>query len=641
MCLSTFRHPMKEYPPLCTQVEPYLLPLAEEDEDEDKILKFELDTVDGSATIHSNDLPLLVLPTIVTEDYDTRMVLPDDHVTDRERMRSLSGGAKASATNSPGSSRESLTGTLTGRFRRQSGDDAHGKKSGNAVFDVFRPRSKSDSKSKRPTFMSSFRSSMMASGGSLSRSTVVSPTSPLATHSTPPAHNNILVEPHRPRSGSDSRGAVSKMFEMLRHRSHSVTSDLKNKTKLGTNSSSSSSSSTTSSGALLRRHSIDPDRRRTIGNHAGGKSPDDHHTTLIHRGLPLHADPLCDKIDIEDLGEDENLVFVKFFKCYRCYDLIPVSAKLVVFDTQLLVKKAFFALVHNGVRAAPLWDSATQSFVGMLTITDFINILRTYYKSPFVQMEELEEHKLETWRSVLKERSRPLVSISPDASLLDAIKALIQNRVHRLPVIDPATDNVLYVITHKRILKFLFLYYHELPHPSYMNSTLGELKIGTYDKIATVKTSTPVISALNEFVDRRVSALPVVDDSGKVVDIYAKFDVINLAAEKTYNNLDITVKKALEHRDQYFEGVLKCTLDETFAAILQRIVKAEVHRLVVVNNEDHVIGMISLSDILSYLVLRYTEEAKSPPENDSSVFVEDKLTEEQEEPEENATTPEE
>lgn len=28
------------------------------------------------------------------------------------------------------------------------------------------------------------------------------------------------------------------------------------------------------------------------------------------------------------------------------------------------VKKAFFALVANGVRAAPLWDSEKQSFVG-------------------------------------------------------------------------------------------------------------------------------------------------------------------------------------------------------------------------------------------------------------------------------------
>lgn len=28
------------------------------------------------------------------------------------------------------------------------------------------------------------------------------------------------------------------------------------------------------------------------------------------------------------------------------------------------VKKAFFALVSNGVRAAPLWDSKKQCFVG-------------------------------------------------------------------------------------------------------------------------------------------------------------------------------------------------------------------------------------------------------------------------------------
>lgn len=39
------------------------------------------------------------------------------------------------------------------------------------------------------------------------------------------------------------------------------------------------------------------------------------------------------------------------------------------------VRKAFFALVYNGVRAAPLWDSEKQRFIGMLTITDFIKIL--------------------------------------------------------------------------------------------------------------------------------------------------------------------------------------------------------------------------------------------------------------------------
>ena len=63
----------------------------------------------------------------------------------------------------------------------------------------------------------------------------------------------------------------------------------------------------------------------------------------------------------------------------------------------------FFSLCHDddaGVRAAPLWDSNSQSFTGMLTITDFINILRAYYKSPSLKIEELEEHRLERWRSM-------------------------------------------------------------------------------------------------------------------------------------------------------------------------------------------------------------------------------------------------
>ena len=40
------------------------------------------------------------------------------------------------------------------------------------------------------------------------------------------------------------------------------------------------------------------------------------------------------------------------------------------------------------------------------------------------------------------------------------------------------------------------------------------------------KPTTTIFEALNLFVQHRISALPVVNDQGKVVDIYAKFDVI-------------------------------------------------------------------------------------------------------------------
>ncbi len=67
---------------------------------------------------------------------------------------------------------------------------------------------------------------------------------------------------------------------------------------------------------------------------------------------------------------------------------------------------------------------------------------------------------------------------------------------------------------------------YDLPQPSYLKKSIGELGIGTYDNIEVAKQETPIIEALHKFVNKRISALPIVDSEGRLVDIYAKFDVI-------------------------------------------------------------------------------------------------------------------
>uniref|UniRef100_A0A915AHV0 CBS domain-containing protein n=3 Tax=Parascaris univalens TaxID=6257 RepID=A0A915AHV0_PARUN len=305
--------------------------------------------------------------------------------------------------------------------------------------------------------------------------------------------------------------------------------------------------------------------------------------------------------------ESQDAVYALFMKAHKSYDLIPTSSKLVVFDTELPVRKAFFALVYNGVRAAPLWDSSKQEFVGMLTITDFIEILHRYYTSDSKSegIKELEEHKISTWRETFEKdgKARPLVTIDPSESLHRAVQVLCESKVHRLPVMERGSGNISYILTHKRIIKFLYLYLVDLPRPSFMDKTPKELGIGTWGNISTISMHTPLIDALRTFLQKRVSALPLVDKDGKVVDIYAKFDVINLAAEKVYNDLDVTVHDALKHRSEWFEGVRSCSETDTLMMVVEVIVKAEVHRLIVTDHEQKVVGIISLSDILRFLVL--------------------------------------
>ncbi|XP_065323537.1 LOW QUALITY PROTEIN: 5'-AMP-activated protein kinase subunit gamma-1-like [Gordionus sp. m RMFG-2023] len=167
---------------------------------------------------------------------------------------------------------------------------------------------------------------------------------------------------------------------------------------------------------------------------------------------------------------------------------------------------------------------------------------------------DLEDHKIQTWRDeFLKEHSRPFLGVDPGVDLLLAARLLVKNKVHQLPVLDPVTGNALYILTHKRILIFLCLYIDDLLlRPRYMDWILEESST----------LITPVQVALFLFYNpRRVSALPVLSRDGNervVVDVYAKFDVINLAAERSYRKLDITVKEALSYRAHVIEGVHSC-----------------------------------------------------------------------------------
>ncbi|XP_053453972.1 5'-AMP-activated protein kinase subunit gamma-3 isoform X2 [Nycticebus coucang] len=310
------------------------------------------------------------------------------------------------------------------------------------------------------------------------------------------------------------------------------------------------------------------------------------------------------------LGWDDELqkpgaqVYMRFMQEHNCYDAMATSSKLVIFDTTLEIKKAFFAMVANGVRAAPLWNSEKQSFVGMLTITDFILVLHRYYRSPLVQIYEIEEHKIETWREIyLQGCFKPLVSISPSDSLFEAVYTLIKNRIHRLPVLDPVSGDVLHILTHKRLLKFLHIFGSLLPRPSFLYRTIQDLGIGTFRDLAVVLETAPILTALDIFVDRRVSALPVVNECGQVVGLYSRFDVIHLAAQKTYNHLDMSVGEALRQRTVCLEGVLSCQPHDSLGEVIDRIVREQVHRLVLVDETQHLLGVVSLSDILQAIVL--------------------------------------
>ena len=85
-----------------------------------------------------------------------------------------------------------------------------------------------------------------------------------------------------------------------------------------------------------------------------------------------------------------------------------------------------------------------------------------------------------------------------------------------------------------------------------MNQRIGEIPIGTYGEVCTIRPDETIITALRKFLEKRVSALPVVDANGVLVDIYSKFDVI---VRIHYWFLSII----LFSNDKFLEIILDCS----------------------------------------------------------------------------------
>lgn len=70
---------------------------------------------------------------------------------------------------------------------------------------------------------------------------------------------------------------------------------------------------------------------------------------------------------------------------------MPKSGKVLLLDARLSIRKAFFALVFNSVRSALVWHAPTSSNIGLITISDFINMLIAAYDAKWVSIPIIAE----------------------------------------------------------------------------------------------------------------------------------------------------------------------------------------------------------------------------------------------------------
>lgn len=146
------------------------------------------------------------------------------------------------------------------------------------------------------------------------------------------------------------------------------------------------------------------------------------------------------------------------------------------------------------------------------------------------------------------------------------------------------------------------------------------------------------------FSENEISAVPILDANGDVVDLYESVDVITLVRTGAYYQLDLTIRQALERRPADFPGVTCCSSNDSLASVFDMLKQRRMHRMLVLEpiegtaespvaasptssepSQDSVaqplplrpkgqlVGMLSLSDILRYIIGQPATQASAPP----------------------------
>lgn len=343
--------------------------------------------------------------------------------------------------------------------------------------------------------------------------------------------------------------------------------------------------------------------------------------------LPLEG---IQNISVADVDASRRQIN-EFLTSHTVYEILPDSGKVVVLDLSMPIKRAFHVLHEQGISLAPLWDSDTQQFVGMLTPSDFVSIiLQIGGQRAILSEEELETHTIAAWKveksrqaDTMRRRRVPFQYVGPDDLLKDVVKKLLHHHITTVPVLyctgeERELPQILHLATLSGILNCLCRYFHHsLGMLPLLKQPVGSLPLGTWQgdtsvgRLLVLTANMSFGTALRLLDQAGVSSIPIVDENGSLLDVYARSDITALAKDSIYAHVQLdqlSVEQALQliHNGAGGAPALRCQMclrTDSLQHIMERLSIPGVRRIVCVEaGSKRVEGIITLSDVFNFLL---------------------------------------
>lgn len=326
-------------------------------------------------------------------------------------------------------------------------------------------------------------------------------------------------------------------------------------------------------------------------------------------------------------------------------------SSVIVVDSKMTPLEAATLLWENNIMGAPVYDSASQSFVGMFDVRDILSCVTAAHR----EYIELGGHKaaaaavvakhsedihqandLDSYRKIqgellakaiqrLKISTKPSTpgavtvsylaarnpvatsqTYSKDTLLLDICKGLTSRHMHRVPITDSSsgTPVCIGIISQSGLVAFLA---SKCPHGS-MDETMLDAGLPFRKDVIKVAESEAAFTTFELLDSKRLSGIAVVDEDGKLIGNTSAVDIKNavMDAGRTVMDMDILSYLACVRQSQVMKNCKypNCHVREnaTVGNVLNLLAKTGFHRVFVVDEDKKPVGVISFTDIIQFFV---------------------------------------
>ena len=313
-----------------------------------------------------------------------------------------------------------------------------------------------------------------------------------------------------------------------------------------------------------------------------------------------------------------------------------ITKKPVTCQENDTILQALKKSAKEKVSAMPVWSETQKKHIGFFDILDVITFIATMGAVPelvqqFLGQQEISE---DTWSNFIKEESvqlkvitcGQLLEISQarsswkfiDSSFsLQWVMDLLNHdsKVRRIAVME--NDQLIGVASQSLLLSTLAKESQSNPELSKMlklDRTLEEIEKSTHSwdhPLVTINGTENALAGFQKLTEHGLLGIPVVNEENVLLGCLSANDLKASEPFNIFTDLYLPCVMYLEKSSELFPRYQNKSLSpitvqkkDTMADTLKKISENQIHRIFIVDSENHLLNVLSLCDIISLLQVK-------------------------------------